>query len=238
MASNRLALPEAIWPPRVLLVESPGLRPRSSSGPLRAKHIEVAWVSDAYTALLMIGRGTSVAGLVLPTDLDPDPVPVVVSVMAWCDVPVLLALTSESGAAETATRGIEVGCSGLISAPFDESVLAAAVLRLGSADTSHPPHAIVMGEFTVDPGRLTVAGSDGVRVQLPSLQFACLHHLAIAWPAVVRLHDLADYLGFAGPQEAQRTRKLVTRLRTHLTPVLGGTGLVENVRGVGYRLRV
>ena len=113
MALDALALPEALWPPRVLLVESPGLRPRSSSGPLRAKHIEVAWVSDAYTALLMIGRGTSVAGLVLPTDLDPDPVPVAVSVMSWCDAPVLLALTSESGAAETATRGIEAGCSGL-----------------------------------------------------------------------------------------------------------------------------
>lgn len=238
MALDALALPEAVWPPRVLLVESPGLRPGNVSGSLSARHIEVAWVSDAYTALLMLGRGAGVAGLVLPTDLDPDPVPVAVSVMSWCDAPVFLALTSESGAAETATRGIEVGCSGLISTPFDEGALAAAVLRLAGADNSLASNAIVIGGVTIDAGGLTVTGSDGVRVQLSNMQFACLHHLAIAWPAVVRLHDLADHLGLAGPHEADRTRRLVARLRHHLTTVMGGMDLVENVRGAGYRLRV
>lgn len=237
MAVGQLPLPGAAWPPRVILIESPGLPTGSVQGAGRDHGLDLRWVSDPFSALLLLGRDGA-TGLVVPTDLETaDVAQLTASVVSWGDVPVLVAMSPEESAAAVAGRAVETGCSGLLPVPFGEDQLATALSRAARNEWGWPAEVIVVGGVTIDAGGLTVTGPDGVRVQLSSMQFACLHLLAVARPSVVRLEALADHLGLAGEHGPERTRRLVARLRHQMAAVAGGVDLVENVRGVGYRLR-
>lgn len=237
MATGSLPLPEAIWPPRVLLVESDGLRRGGVRADARDRSLDLGWVADPYLALLMLGCGPWPSALVLPTDLVPDPVPVLESVRSWCSVPVLLAMTADPGAGDVAARAVEAGCSGLLSVPFGETTLSQVVGRQSAGEWSRPVGVIEVAGVIIDPSGLTVSAPDGTRAQLSGMQFACLHYLAQCWPAVVRLPELADHLGLDGTHPAERTRRLIARLRHHLEPLGPAGDVIQNVRGVGYRLR-
>lgn len=237
MAVGDLALGEVAWPLRVLLVASAGLPVGSVHGSGRSRGVELQWVADPFTALLMLGSGEAHA-LVLPTDLEPaHAAEVTASVVSWCDLPVLVALTPGDEAAAVAGRVIEAGCSGLLPVPLEEEHLCAALSRAARPQRGGPGDRLLVGGVSIDLGGLTVTGPSGVRVQLSSMQFACLQVLAEAWPSVVRLEVLADHLGMAGAYGSDRVRRLVARLRHQIAPTTGGPDFIENVRGVGYRLR-
>jgi DNA-binding response OmpR family regulator len=237
VAVGGLTLPEAAWPLRVLMVESPSLPAGSVQVRVHARDLEVWSVPDVYAALLALGDDTP-AAVVLPTDLvGADPAQVTASILARHDLSVLVALAPEEGAADIAGRAVEAGCAGLVPIPLEESHLCAAVSRAARLERGGPGDRLLVGGVVIDLAGLTVTGEDGTRVQLSGMQFTCLYLLARAWPQPVRLDQLATQLGLAGDHGDERARRLVARLRHHIAPAAGGRDLVENVRGVGYRLR-
>ena len=232
-----LPLPEAAWPLRVLVVESPSLPAGSVRVEVHARDLEVWSVPDVYAALLALGDDTP-AAVVLPTDLvGADPAQVTASIVARHDLSVLVALAHDEGAVEIAGRAVEAGCAGLVPIPVEEEHLCSAVSRAARLERGGPSDRLLVGGVTIDLAGLTVTGGDGTRVQLSGMQFTCLYLLARAWPRPVRLETLATQLGLGGDHGHDRTRRLVARLRHHIAPVTDGRELIENVRGVGYRIR-
>ena len=237
VALGILPIPEAVWPLRVLVVASPSLPAGSVTVNQHERDLEVRSVPDVYAALLALGEDHP-GVLVLPTDLaGADPAQVTARILSRHDITILVAVAADDEAVETAGRAVEAGCSGLLPIPLDESQLCAAVSRAARLDRGGPGDRMIVGGVTIDLAGLTVSGADSVRVQLSGMQFSCLYLLARAWPRPVRLDSLAEDLGLTGAHGRERTRRLVARLRHHIAPATAGPEFIENVRGVGYRIR-
>lgn len=230
-------LPVAAWPLRVLAVTSPGLTEGAVEADGTERDVAVDYLDDPFAALVEVAQGRAGA-LVVPSDLTlAQPVALVSSLSQWDTMPVLLAVLDHPGAAAVAEQAVAAGCAGLLSPPLRQRDLAGVLSRLvrRSAPASSAVSRQVAG-VQVDLAGLTVTGPEGTRVQLGGLQFAALARLVEAWPAVVPVTDLAAAVGMVGEHEVDRTRRLVARLRRQLLPATG-PGFVENVRGLGYRLR-
>jgi DNA-binding response OmpR family regulator len=237
VAVGGLPLPEAAWPLRVLVVESPSLPAGSVDVRDHVRDLEVVSVPDVYAALLHLGDDLP-AAVVLPTDLvGADAAQVTASILARHDLSVLVALAPGEEAVEVAGRAVEAGCAGLVPVPMLESHLCDAVSRAARLERGGAGDRLFLDGVTIDLAGLTVTGPSGTRVQLAGMQFACLYLLARAWPRPVRIETLAEQLGLTGEHGLDRTRRLVARLRRHIAPASDGEDLVENVRGLGYRIR-
>ncbi|WP_194288595.1 response regulator transcription factor [Ornithinicoccus halotolerans] len=231
------ALARAAWPLRVLTVTSARLSPGAIEPDPGERSLLFDYLDDPFAALLEVAHGRARA-LVLPSDLAvAEPAALVSSLAQWDTVPVLVAVLDHPGAARVAEQAVAAGCAGLLSPPLRQRELAGVLARaVRRHATAAPQGSRRIGGVEVDLAGFTVTGPDGVRVQLGGLQFAALARLVQAWPAVVPLADLAASVGVVGEHQADRTRRLVARLRRQLLPATG-PGFVENVRGLGYRLR-
>lgn len=144
-------------------------------------------------------------------------------------LPVLM-LSAKDGEYDQAD-GLDCGADDYLTKPFSYVVLLArlrALLRRGAPER---PTVLSTGELTLDPAghRVTLAGAE---VELTSREFALLEYLMRRQGEVVSKIELLDHVWDASLQTAPNVVEVyVGYLRRKI-----GRGLVETVRGAGYRL--
>lgn len=149
----------------------------------------------------------------------------------------LLMLTAR-GSEEDVLKGFQVGADDYVTKPFSVAQLVArveALLRRALADAGDR---FTAGGVDVDAERLC-ARKGGVQVDLSPRDVEVLAALVRTPGKVVsRTELLRDVWGYARA-EALETRCVdmhIAKLRRKLEPV-DGDGLIETVRGAGYRIR-
>ncbi len=142
---------------------------------------------------------------------------------------------------EDVVRGLESGADDYLAKPFSLKVLVARVGALMRRQDQLPPrNSINLGVITIDLASRMVFRS-GEHVHLTPIEFRLLELLAARPGHVVGFrHLLREAAGYdAGDQEAQDIIKVhISHLRRKLSPDVRGSGMIANVRGVGYRLVV
>lgn len=132
--------------------------------------------------------------------------------------------------------GLEMGADDYVSKPFSPRELVArvkAVLRRSIAKTPDSGSIIVNDAMIIDTDKFTVL-VNGVRADLTSTEFKLLQTLARARGRVFSRSRLLDILWQGEKYVTERTIDVHV---AHLRSKLGETGnLIENVRGIGYRL--
>jgi two-component system, OmpR family, KDP operon response regulator KdpE len=154
------------------------------------------------------------------------------------DVPVVM-LTARAGELDQ-VRALQQGADGYVTKPFSPLALFArlrAVLRRArAAPAARAAPDVVAGPLAVDlrAGRAWV---DGREVALTRAEWALLAALAEARGRVLTQAALVERVwGAEARAGAGNLKVLVNRLRAKLGPDAAAAGLIEAVRGVGYRL--
>ncbi len=146
-------------------------------------------------------------------------------------------LTARSDELDT-VLGLELGADDYVTKPFSPREVMArvkAVLRRGAAAEDEGDRVVRVGPLELEPGRWRAA-YDGRGLPVTVTEFRILHHLA-AHPG--RVADRAELLAVALPDSDALERVIDTHLknlRRKLDDAVG-PGLIETVRGAGYRLK-
>jgi DNA-binding response OmpR family regulator len=223
------------WPYRVIAVESPSgmLTPRCHDD-LLATGIDLCSYADGASALLGM-MAEDPAAVLAPTDLiGVDFQRFVRAIVAWSDIPLIIGLWDNEESHQRAVRGLDAGARGLISLPFDSDQLTSAIRHLGLTRTGSA--AILRYgsiELDVQAHQVRVAGTT---VHLAPREFALVEYLLAEAPRLVTWAEIAAVIGDGQRVVSPvRVRKYVQNLRRKLTET-GQPTVLENVRGLGYRL--
>ncbi|MFH8365515.1 response regulator transcription factor [Streptomyces sp. NPDC018031] len=215
---------------RVLIVEDEKRLARSLAAGLGAEGFAVDVVHDGLEGLHRAGEG--------PYDL------VVLDIMlpgmngyrvcaalraAGNDVPILM-LTAKDGEYDEA-EGLDTGADDYLTKPFSYVVLLARVRALVRRRGQGASPVLRAGALTVDRGARQVT-RDGVPVTLTTREFSVLEQLAVRAGDVVSKAEILEHVwDFAYEGDPNIVEVYVSALRRKLGP-----GLIETVRGAGYRL--
>jgi DNA-binding response OmpR family regulator len=144
-------------------------------------------------------------------------------------LPVLM-LTALDGP-DAVVDGLGLGADDYLVKPFDAAELVARIRALLRRAPVAPRPVLRVGALEIDRARQRVR-RDGVIVPLTAKEFALLEHLALAEHAVVDRYDLLEHCwDHAADPGSNVVDVHVAALRRKL-----GTGVIETVRGSGYRL--
>ncbi|MBK6874339.1 MAG: response regulator transcription factor [Kineosporiaceae bacterium] len=144
-------------------------------------------------------------------------------------VPVLM-LSAKDGEYDQAD-GLDYGADDYLTKPFSFVVLLARLRALLRRDPLPRPATLRAGDLELDPSARQVR-LRGEPIALAPREFALLHELLRAHPAVVSKDDLVDAVwGGAGATEPNIVEVYVGHLRRKL-----GRDRIETVRGAGYRV--
>ncbi|WKX72658.1 response regulator transcription factor [Streptomyces sp. XD-27] len=145
------------------------------------------------------------------------------------DVPILM-LTAKDGEYDEA-EGLDTGADDYLTKPFSYVVLLARVRALVRRRGQGASPVLRAGSLTVDRGARRVA-RDGAAVALTAKEFAVLEQLALRAGDVVSKAEILEHVwDFAYEGDPNIVEVYVSTLRRKL-----GAGLIETVRGAGYRL--
>lgn len=150
------------------------------------------------------------------------------------DIPIIMltAMVEESDR----VAGLELGADDYVTKPFSPRELVArvkAVLRRSGGERSSGELIEAGGMLSIDPERFTVSVK-GAEVELTSTEFRLLHALAEGRGRVFSRSRLLEMLWQGEKYVTERTIDVHI---AHLRSKLGDAGgLIQNVRGVGYRL--
>lgn len=145
------------------------------------------------------------------------------------DTPVLL-LTARDTVRDR-VAGLDTGADDYLGKPFDLDEVAARLRALSRRSTGRATAALEWASLRLDPARQSVEQA-GKPVQLSRREYSILHTL-MAHPGVIfsktRLEE--RLYGWQEEIESNAVEVHIHHLRSKLGP-----GLIETVRGIGYRL--
>ncbi|MFE6777188.1 response regulator transcription factor [Streptomyces sp. NPDC057702] len=145
------------------------------------------------------------------------------------EVPVLV-LTAKDGEYDEA-EGLDTGADDYLTKPFSYVVLLARVRALLRRRGTGAAPVLRVGELSVDRATRRVRRAD-VEVALTAREFAVLEQLAVRAGEVVSKAEVLEHVwDFAYEGDPNIVEVYVSTLRRKLGP-----GLIETVRGAGYRL--
>jgi len=224
------------WPYRVIAVESQsGMLTRSGHDDLLATGIDLRPYADGPSALLGL-MAEDPAVILAPTDLiGVDYLRFVRAIVAWSEIPIIIGLTGDEESQQRAFDGLEAGARGLVWLPFDTEQLTSAIGHLGLTRTESAA-ILQYGSIELNAQAHQVRVS-GTAVHLAPREFALVKYLMAEAPRVVSAAEIAAVIGANQPAGPVRVRKYVQNLRRKLSETRPGQpAVLENVRGLGYRL--
>lgn len=156
-----------------------------------------------------------------------------------CDCPVIF-LSAKTGLNDKIT-GLQLGADDYVAKPFEAAELLArvqAVLRrYRHSQVSASATPIRVGALELNTAELKAILPNGRRVSLTPTEMKILQCLMINSGAVVSRAVLADVLWpFHAEGAEEHVNVYMCRLRKKLEAEVPGLGLIETVRGSGYRL--
>ncbi|NJD32689.1 MAG: response regulator transcription factor [Gammaproteobacteria bacterium] len=217
---------------RLLLVEDDAMIGASLVHGLSDAGYEVDWVRDAVAGAAALDDPSAhyVAALVdwgLPRG---DGVSLIARLRSRGDAIPVLMLTARDRL-EDRVRGLDAGADDYLVKPFELQELLARIRSLLRRPPRRAGNAVTVGSLTLDPVSHE-AHVEGRRVALSAREFALLYALMDAPGAVLSRTQLEDRLyGFDDPVESNAVEVVIHAVRRKL-----GRAVVENVRGVGWRL--
>ena len=149
------------------------------------------------------------------------------------EVPVVL-LSAEHRESEK-VRGFDLGADDYVTKPFGTEELVARITRLSQRARSEPAELLVGGPLELDAGRRQVK-VHGRAISLSPTEFDLLAVLLRNRDRVVTQQQLLEEVWGNAMADPKRVRLYVSYLRRKLESA-GEAGLIETVRGLGYRLR-
>jgi two-component system response regulator QseB len=145
------------------------------------------------------------------------------------DVPVLV-LTARDALGDR-VAGLEAGADDYVLKPFDMAEVVARIHALVRRYTGRLSSTLVAGRLVVDPLRKTVL-VDGTAVAVSAREFSVLEALA-ARPGAVLSRQALEKAVYGWDEEVTSN---AIEVHLHNLRRKLGTDLIENIRGVGYRI--
>jgi DNA-binding response OmpR family regulator len=216
---------------RILVVDDEERLARSVARALNAEGFDTDIVHDGLDALWQAGEvdyDAIVLDIMLPGK---NGYAVCRDLRAAGNTTPILMLTAKDGEYDEA-EALDTGADDYLRKPFSLVVLIARLRALLRRGPSNAVEHLVVGELTIDRGRLTCTRTGGDPVDLTPREFAVLEHLARRAPDVVAKNALLDAvwgLDFEG--DPNIVEVYVGYLRRKL-----GREAVRTVRHVGYQL--
>jgi len=205
---------------------------------LRKEHLEVQTASDGQTGLELAFKhrpSLVILDLMMPGIGGMDVCRQLRADSRTSTVPIIM-LTAR--AAETdRIVGLEVGADDYVTKPFSPRELVArvrAVLRRSSGPTVAGGAVIRRGQLVIDPVRREVVYK-GTSISLTATEFRILEYLA-SRPGHVLSRDQIINTAL-GPDAAVTDRTIDVHMTSLRRKMGDGAGLIETVRGFGYKFR-
>jgi two-component system response regulator QseB len=187
----------------------------------------VTTCSDADGALRTASYDAVVLDLMLPDGSGIDVLKALRS--SGADVPVLL-LTARDSVAER-IAGLDTGADDYLGKPFDLDEVAARLRALVRRAAGRSTALMKWRDIVIDPARFTVEKS-GVEIHLSRREFAVLRALMDRPGTILSKAQMEDKLyGWQEDIESNAIEVHIHHLRNKL-----GSGVIETVRGLGYRI--
>jgi DNA-binding response OmpR family regulator len=216
---------------RVLIVEDERRLARSLAGGLTAEGFAVDVVYTGTDGLHRASEGAYdliILDIMLP---GMNGYRVCAALRAAGDETPILMLTAKDGEYDEA-EGLDTGADDYLTKPFSYVVLVArvrALLRRRGSGGASPE--LRVGDLVVDRGARRVVRA-GVEIALTAKEFAVLEHLATRAGEVVSKSEILEHSwDFAYDGDPNIVEVYISALRRKL-----GAGLIDTVRGAGYRL--
>lgn len=154
------------------------------------------------------------------------------------DLPTLM--ITALGSAEDAVRGLSLGADDYLRKPFDLSELDARIQAVMRRIDGQPPTepVVEIGRVRIDDRGKTVHIEE-IEIHLSPKEYSLLHLFASDPGRVFSNNEIIEQLwpnkAYADSSDVKQHIHL---LRRKLSDAPGGSGLIENVKGFGYRLSV
>lgn len=151
------------------------------------------------------------------------------------DIPIIM--VTARGEESDIVTGLELGAEDYVTKPFGIKVLLArvrAVLRRGEAKVPGVDEPLRLHDVEIHPGRHEVRAG-GEEVTLTNTEFRILHFLARRPGWVFTRYQIVD--GIRGENYPVTERAVDVQIVALRRKLGGFGGLIETVRGVGYRFK-
>jgi two-component system response regulator QseB len=217
---------------RLLLVEDDPMIGESLVKGLRDEGFAVDWVRDGAAGLAALGDAqTDFSIVVLDWNLPRQSGLSVLQAIRSADNPVpVLMITARDGVADR-IKGLDGGADDYLAKPFELAELKARIRTLLRRRDGRARSAIVHGQLELDPITHTVLRRDEAIAMTPR-EFALLRVLMQRPGAILSRAQLEEHLyGWDESVQSNAIEFLIHGLRKKL-----GSSVIENVRGVGWRM--
>lgn len=189
---------------------------------------EVSTCADARAALAATRFDAVVLDLMLP---DGSGLDVLKGLRAREDATPVLLLTALDDTADR-VKGLDAGADDYLGKPFDLDELAARVRAIARRGQGRAGPTLKAGTLVLDPASLS-ASVDGQAVTLSRREFAVLSAL-MERPGVIRSKSEIEERLYGWQEEVESN---TVEVHIHNLRAKVGRGVIETVRGLGYRLR-